>query len=382
MSTPFDRIAVVLAVILTLVAVPVGTTASTGQSGPTGTDDGSAIVAAETPEADTTVTRIAMDENGTAHWSVTVRTRLANDSEVDDYEAFQEQFRANRESYVEQFERRMTGVVSNAAESTGRNMTASSFRAETSIQEVPRQWGMVTYSFTWTNFGVVDGDEIAVGDVFGGGFYLDDDDRLQIAPPTGYAPTATSPPPDERDGTTAVWAGPESFADRHPTVRFEPANSAVDSDHEGTNPWDSTPLGVVGGILLVAIVAIGVFVGSRRGLPRQLRSSVHILTASTDPAAATETDDSAEARSDGDESVESPASGPASPAPELATDEDRVRTLLERNDGRMRQAAVAEELDWSASKTSRVVSGMAEENAVEKLRIGRENVIDLLENSD
>ncbi|WP_226005639.1 helix-turn-helix transcriptional regulator [Natrinema salinisoli] len=382
MSTAFDRTAVILAVILTLGAVPLGTTASTGQSEPTGIDEGAAITAAETPAADTTVTRIALDENGTAHWSVTVRTRLANDSEVDDYEAFQEQFRADRETYVEQFERRMTGVVSNAAESTDRNMTASSFRAETSIQEVPRQWGRVTYSFTWTNFGAVDGDEVAVGDVFEGGFYLDDDDRLQIAPPNGYTPTATAPPPDERDGTTVVWAGPESFADHRPTVRFEPADSAVDSDREGTNSWGRMPLVVGGSILLVAIAAIAVSVTSQRGFRRRLRSSLPVLTdGATDPAA-TGTDDGLGAERDGDESAGTPASSPASPASDLATDEDRVRTLLERNDGRMRQAAIADELDWSASKTSRVLSGMAEDDAVEKLRIGRENVIDLLENAD
>ncbi|WP_394357381.1 helix-turn-helix transcriptional regulator [Halorubrum alkaliphilum] len=46
---------------------------------------------------------------------------------------------------------------------------------------------------------------------------------------------------------------------------------------------------------------------------------------------------------------------------------------------RMRQSAIVEELDWSKSKTSRVLSRMADEGDVEKLRIGRENVIDLAE---
>ncbi|MBP1922838.1 putative membrane protein [Halorubrum alkaliphilum] len=45
----------------------------------------------------------------------------------------------------------------------------------------------------------------------------------------------------------------------------------------------------------------------------------------------------------------------------------------------MRQSAIVEELDWSKSKTSRVLSRMADEGDVEKLRIGRENVIDLAE---
>jgi uncharacterized membrane protein len=65
--------------------------------------------------------------------------------------------------------------------------------------------------------------------------------------------------------------------------------------------------------------------------------------------------------------------------PDLATDEDRVVAALADADGRMRQSDLAEQLDWSASKTSRVLSDMAEDGQIEKLRIGRENVIDLLE---
>ena len=43
----------------------------------------------------------------------------------------------------------------------------------------------------------------------------------------------------------------------------------------------------------------------------------------------------------------------------------------------MRQADIAEAVDWSKSKTSPVVSWMAEEGTVEKIRIGRENVVRL-----
>lgn len=53
--------------------------------------------------------------------------------------------------------------------------------------------------------------------------------------------------------------------------------------------------------------------------------------------------------------------------------------LLGEHGGQMKQSAVAEELGWSASKTSRIVSGVAEEDRVEKLRIGRENVLTLPE---
>jgi len=67
---------------------------------------------------------------------------------------------------------------------------------------------------------------------------------------------------------------------------------------------------------------------------------------------------------------------------ELATDEDRVLTLLESEGGRMRQAEIADRLDWSPSKTSRVMAEMADAGDIERLRIGRENVIDLADDED
>ncbi|OLZ41710.1 hypothetical protein A6E15_12255 [Natrinema saccharevitans] len=389
MRHSLDRVTVVVfAAMLTIGAVPIAAGSAVGHSIQTTTDGVPSVRAAETPEADTTVTRIAIAENGAARWSVTVRTRLENDSDVDNYEAFQGQFRSDRDSYVEEFERRMTGVVSSASESTGRSMNASGFRAETSIQEVPRRWGTVTYSFRWSNFAAVDGNGMIVGDVFEGGLYLGEDDRLRIVPPTGYAPVETSPPPDEVDGTTVVWGGPKEFADRQPTVRFDGSDSAAESDTDGTagSPRLSFLLG--GTLVILAILGVVVAAFGRDEVTRALSwprfgsDSVSEPTGSPDDGSDDTTKQPAANEPRAESGTSSVSSTAASSVPaDLATDEDRVRALLERNGGRMRQAAIAEELEWSASKTSRVVSGMAAENDVEKLRIGRENVIDLLEDA-
>jgi uncharacterized membrane protein len=64
-------------------------------------------------------------------------------------------------------------------------------------------------------------------------------------------------------------------------------------------------------------------------------------------------------------------------APVLLTDEDRVRHLLDRNDGRMRQSTIVEETEWSKAKVSRLLSVMDDNGAIEKLSLGRENVISL-----
>lgn len=67
---------------------------------------------------------------------------------------------------------------------------------------------------------------------------------------------------------------------------------------------------------------------------------------------------------------------------DVMTDTERVQTLLEANDGRMRQTAIADEFDWSASKVSRVIGKMVDEDTVEKLKLGRENLIDLVDTDE
>jgi len=60
---------------------------------------------------------------------------------------------------------------------------------------------------------------------------------------------------------------------------------------------------------------------------------------------------------------------------EFLSDEEVVFTLLDDNDGQMRQAALVEETDWSKSKVSRVLSAMAENGSIVKVDVGRGNVV-------
>ncbi len=60
---------------------------------------------------------------------------------------------------------------------------------------------------------------------------------------------------------------------------------------------------------------------------------------------------------------------------ELLSDEERVERLLEENGGRMKQARIVSETGWSNAKVSQLLSAMDEEGRIDKLRIGRENLI-------
>jgi uncharacterized membrane protein len=61
----------------------------------------------------------------------------------------------------------------------------------------------------------------------------------------------------------------------------------------------------------------------------------------------------------------------------MLSDEERVLRLLDANGGRMKQAQIVKETDWSNAKVSQLLSGMDDEDAIDKLRIGRENLISL-----
>ena len=295
------------------------------------------FAAQETPEGpavDNTVTRIELRTDGSARWTVTIRTRLASPADAEEYAAFQARFRENTSRFLTPFERRIRAVVENAAGVTGRPMSATDFTAETHVQEVPRRWGVVTYAFTWTGFAAVDGGTLRVGDAFAGGFFLAANDTLAVAAPDDYAVARVEPAPTDRGDGVVSWTGRVDFADGRPLVVAEP--SAGDSGTPEAGTGGPSTLLVGAGLGLLALVGVAVLAYRRRR-------------------------------------------GPAAAA---MTDEERVLALLEERDGRVPQSAVVEAFDWSTSKTSRLLARMAEEGQIEKLQIGRENLIRLPKDED
>ncbi|WP_440764797.1 helix-turn-helix transcriptional regulator [Natronorubrum sp. DTA7] len=321
-------------------------------------------LAQDQPDPDNTITRIDLAADGSATWEITFRTRLATEDDQAEYERFQESFRENPSQYLEPFETRMTGVVDRAHESHTREMRATGFTTRTTIQEIPRRWGVVTFQFTWDGFAAIDGDRVIAGDVFEGGFYIGEDDVLEVAAPDGFVVADAEPTPDEVSDSILEWHGREDFADGHPRVFAGPSESTTAMQQDGEfdeNGIDARTLFVFGlftfGLLLAVLYA---FRTGRLALP--IDGGGDNSLAGTVPEE--ETDATTTSNSDPEQS-------------QLLTDEDQVLRALREQGGRMKQSAVVEDLGWSKSKTSRVLSAMADDGTVEKLRIGRENVIDL-----
>ena len=340
---------------------------------------GDTAVAQQTqPDADNTVTRIEVFENGSARWTIQIRTRLDTDRRVNEYTKFQSRFRNDTSQYLGPFRSRMRGVVANAEDATGRQMQASNFTASTSIQEVPRRWGVVTYAFTWTNFAAQENGQVIVGDIFQGGFFIAANDTIQIVGPDGYGVTRVDPNPDSRDIDVVTWNGREDFADARPRVVFAPSTEQTgekDSEPSSDEPSNAggTPLQDIGGLALVGIVAV-VLLGLGGAVMYGRRNGDTV-----DPDGPAERTDGhaggppTTGRADGPDGHETQEA--------VLTNEERVLELLNANGGRLRQAAIAEEFDWSPSKTSRVVGRLSDEESVEKLQLGRENLVTLPDES-
>jgi hypothetical protein len=313
-----------------------------------GTADSRAAVgpgAQDRPAADGTATRVRVYANGSARWTVRVRTRLSNDSEVEAYRRFQDRFRNDTARYLEPFRQRIRGTVASAANATDRPMNATDFTASTSIRQLPRRFGVVTYSFTWHGFARPAADGVAAGDAFVGGVLLSSGDTLTLVAPPDHAVARADPAPDRSDGGQLTWQGPRSFADRRPRARFVPGTAGGGAANDGRDgegsPADGLPWYYpAGGLALLAGAALVAGLAYRRR--------------------------------------ETGAAGGTVPDAPL-TDADRVHEQLAEAGGQLKQQEVAETLDWSASKTSRTLSDMEDEGVVERVRIGRENVVRLID---
>ena len=301
---------------------------------------------------DTTTIAFDLQANGDARVSITLRLGLQDDAERAAFDDLATEHASGGESplVVDSFER----AASLAGQEAGRQME---------VQDVSKtadrssDTGELVLSFTWTNFTRVSNGQLLLGDVFQrpGGTWLpgiEPGQELRISFPDRYSTQDISIPGARFqvvNGTIRV-EGPASFEPGTPSVVLEQPG-----DNTGTPP-SGIPTSTALGVLLVAVLA-ATAVGAywfRDRLPELRRG----LEWGEDAAA-------------GDDEPVDPMSEP------LLSDEERVLKLLEARDGRMKQVEIVEATDWSNAKVSQLLSEMEEAGRVDKLRIGRENLISL-----
>jgi len=237
-------------------------------------------------------------------------------------------------------------------------------------EDPPAAVGELRLTFVWTEFLATDGENLELGDAFttpDDGTWLQSLERSQtitVMTPEGYSVIDTDLPLQDN---AVIIEGPRVFEnDDRVVVVYSPTSTGTETS---APPWTL----LAGAIVLGALLIAGGLVGYRRVGTGANDGSSDDRTGETDAEGAVapspEPND-ADLDPDG-------AEGDDGPGPDLSllSDEERVERLLDRSGGRMRQADIVAETGWSDAKVSQLLSTMSDEGRVEKLRLGRENLI-------
>ena len=375
MDGPHGSIATAVIVLLLVLSLPL---ASTGAASP------DSVFGVQSVDPDQVILRVDLQPNGDAQWRIEYRVRLETENETQAFEDLQADVEANESAYLSDFTDRIGGTVNTAENSTGREMTAGNFDVSTRITQLPQEYGVLTYTFTWTNFAQTDGDSIVAGDALAG-FFLDSETTLTIGWPDDYREASVSPEPSERQQKAVVWRGPLDFGSSEPRLTVEPGDSS--GGNGGPDPSDEAGglgLGTIGGGLVVLLVlgAAGLLYMRRNGrIDGGLPGAVSSPDTSSDGGTAGASAAGAGAGAAAGGATENDASQQEPPS-ELLSNEERVVKFLEQEGGRAKQQEIVDGLGWTDAKTSQVLSGMASDDQIEKFRIGRENVVKLPDDDD
>jgi hypothetical protein len=344
---------------------------------------GAAVQEGNSLTAESTTLTVQLRADGDAEWTVSTGFVLDDANDTRAFDRLKADFRAGNADVaydVSAFE----AAAAAASEETGREMRIESvrFRNET-VRQGDQRIGRLVLQFRWTNFAEESGDRIRVGDAFNttSGTWLPgltSRQTLIVEPPSGYA-VFDSPPDVGPEQGRLTWEGPTTF---EPGYLSQITYAGTTPTQTATpTPGDDGPnLGTVelvgGGLLLFAALALGGYVLARRDDdPFDGDAPATTDSGGGDtpdaPAGPATTDQTAGAEPAVEESDDD------EPDWDLLSDEERVEYLLEENGGRMKQASIVEETGWSNAKVSQLLSAMDEAGRVDKLRIGRENLISL-----
>ena len=381
MRTPASRALLAVVVVLTLVS-GAATATGAGSAPPFASSAETPLSVGSTPAqlddsgvaAGETRIQIALRPNRDARWTVTVRYAFTDANQTRAFETVGERFATGA-----------VGPTPGLFESYARAANRTVDR-EMRVVDVDRTWvvledpatdresvvaaGELRLTFVWTAFLERDGDSLVLGDALStadGETWLRTlraNQTLEVVTPDGYTVSDTPGASVTLRDNAVVIGGPRAFdATDQVAVVYTPTA-------DGTTPWSL----LAGALVVSAVVIAGGLLGYRR-----------LGASATDPASDDgdrETDGHA-AASPADASASTEETDQPSTTDEtdlsLLSDEERVERLLETNGGRMRQAAIVDETGWSDAKVSQLLSAMAEDDRVEKLRLGRENLISLPE---
>lgn len=329
------------------------------------------------PASQRTELVVDLRTNLDARWTVVLRYPLETENQTAAFRRLRDEFE-NGDAETGFDETLFRRFASRASEATDREMALRNVTREGYIENGT---GVLRLSFTWTNFLTrTDGGGLRLGSALrtSEGTWLstlESGQRLVVRTPPEYAVDSTSIRVRQQNNSVVV-DGPRTFGpDDHFVVTYRRTEA---DDPTSGSAWD---LLVGGGALVAAfaaLVAALYFVRGRdwRRTPSATATPTGGVPTASPSEPAEEAEDASQPATDAD-AADAADEGDGTVDPSLLSDEEQIEHLLERNGGRMKQAHIVRETGWSDAKVSQLLSSMAEAERVNKLRLGRENLISL-----
>ena len=336
------------------------------------TDDGGTVTPATTVE-------ISLRADRSAFWRVETRYALATENETRSFRTLADRYESG-DADVGPDAVLFETLQQRATDATGREMAIGNVTYRASVDDSEGH-GTLALTFRWRNFlRAGDNETLVLDDVFRLPTAEEDrqrtwlsifneDQQILIRPPEGYTVTSTSIPVQQRENAV-VLAEPSDFED----------DTALRITYTSVEPGEQFPVGLLAGVGTVAVLAVvaGGWLLRRRGRGDTPPTGETPTDAAPDEGATDATAAETDTRNGAPDAGDSSEAETADDIDlSLLSDEERIEHLLERNDGRMKQATIVDEVGWSDAKVSQLLSAMAEEGRVDKLRLGRENLISL-----
>ena len=296
-----------------------------------------------------------VDNQGNAWYIIEYRTLLDSQDRINEFGEFRLVVEGNS-THKAEFESRMRDIVTQAGIATSRPMVASDFDVSVTTQNsATGNYGIVRYSFIWGNFAEVSGSSVVIGDVFFGGQYISTDDTFFIKVPDRYIISGVTPTPDRERKSELIWSGPRNFNSGEPAVVAEKSSSSF--------------FFVVLVLLVMLVLGAGVIlyyknkVGEQDTTPRIQSHMVEDMEPQPKP------DDSG---------LNEPVKPPVSTVTRFESDEEMIISMLRQHGNAMMQTEIVQKSGFSKSKTSALLTNMAENGHIERVKKGRENLIRLI----
>ncbi|WP_144924390.1 helix-turn-helix transcriptional regulator [Halorubrum salsamenti] len=372
---------------------PSPSSSSSLEAGPSAVDP-SAVEQINEPFDPDTATRILIEPtpDRDARWTVSVRYALADEADRAAFDATGDRF---LDGEVGPEATLFEGFAREANRNVDRTMRIEDVDREVIVHDNPSSFDVATgettavgefrLTFVWTAFLEEDGENLRLGDALttpNGGtwlFSLEEGQTLEVETPEGYTVTGTPGATVPLRDNAVIVEGPRTFGeDERFAVVYTPAGTAAP-------PWAM----LAAAIVVAAVLIAGSIAGYRRmdgDSPTEAGESAGEGAVDSDGGepvghggrdAASGASGDPDSESDGTEGDAAAAGEEKNEDLSLLSDEERVERLLENNGGRMRQADIVAETGWSDAKVSQLLSAMAESGRVEKLRLGRENLISI-----